>query len=78
MDHSCSFIYVHSFNFSVQIWALAPAVDESEYVSAAADSKIIVWKDVSTEQKEEEEKERRRKVNEEQVSGLKFLEIWKL
>ncbi|ETN71789.1 Utp13 specific WD40 associated domain protein [Necator americanus] len=49
------------------IWALLPNHDESEYISAGTDGRIVIWKDVSEEKKLEQEAKLRRRMEEEQT-----------
>ncbi|KAK6031011.1 Utp13 specific WD40 associated domain protein [Ostertagia ostertagi] len=50
-----------------RIWTLLVNSDESEYVTAGSDGRIVVWKDVSDERRREEEAKVRKQLEEEQT-----------
>ncbi|KJH45866.1 Utp13 specific WD40 associated domain protein [Dictyocaulus viviparus] len=52
---------------SDKIWALLVNKDESEYISAGADGRIVIWKDVSEDRKLEKEAKMRKQLEEEQT-----------
>ncbi|CAJ0960073.1 unnamed protein product, partial [Mesorhabditis belari] len=50
-----------------KIWSLCFTEDESQYITAGGDGRIIIWKDVSDEKRHEEDKKRREKIEQEQT-----------
>ncbi|CAJ0586997.1 unnamed protein product, partial [Mesorhabditis spiculigera] len=50
-----------------KIWTMTPTNDESGYITAGSDGKIILWKDVSEEKREKQEQVRRENAEQEQT-----------